>query len=121
MKLIVPSLIAVILLTLAPQAAFALVNTHRDVNREQRNYHTFRLRERTEINMTARCEARGNAPQFRVWIEVRTPQGTWGRSEQLLHTTRASSGERTITLPEGDYRITITARRMEYWFTMTAQ
>jgi len=112
-------LIVFLLLTLSASDVFGLVSTHRDVNQEQRHYHEFRLRQQTVINVSARCETRGNAPQFRVWIDVRTPQGTWGGNELLIQTNQASNGQTTITLPEGDYRITITARRMEYWFTMT--
>ena len=111
-------LIAVMLLTLCPSGAHALVTDHADVNRERRVYREFRLRAETRIDVSARCETRGNAPQFRVMIQRRTPQGTWGRTETLVHTNSAQEGSTTITLPEGNYRVTITARRMEYWLTM---
>ena len=106
------------LLALLPSTALGLVSTHADVNQERRTYHQFRLNAETQLAVSARCVSHGNASHYRVWIERRTPQGTWRQGEPLVQARDSSEGQTTITLPEGHYRVVISARRMEYWFSL---
>lgn len=114
-------MIGLFLVLALPALAEEHVKASGSADYERRMDYYFELDQEKDLKLTLSCIENGSRQgNFRVYFYERSPRGGWRQLDEFRLLFRDTQQEITgnISLPAGDYKITLTARWMDYSFLL---